>query len=226
VGLFRHGRRSRAIGYAVFALAILAIAGVVPGSVDRQRVKQFEFTSERPGTATGVEAIATFPGATPETAVSSIVTKLARGIELDTSVPVRCKATNEELVAQGQAACPPASRVGDGLIRLREFGVADVTLFNAKRETIFLIELRDFQFRTVGRETASGRTQRIEVMEGVTLKRIKLEIDRIRRGGENYLETPERCPDRGKWTNRGTFTYRDGVVQREKGGTPCEDRRD
>ena len=54
------------------------------GSADRQQVRQFEFTSERPGTATGVEAIVTFPGATPETAASSIVTKLARGLELDT----------------------------------------------------------------------------------------------------------------------------------------------
>lgn len=220
----RHGRRSRSIGYAVLALACAAIAASALGSVDRQRIKQFEFTSERPGNATGVETVATFPGATPDTAVATIVTKPARGTELDTSVPERCKASDEELRTQGAAACPPASNVGDGEIRIAELGSGNVTLFNAKGETIFLVEFPGTQIRTVGRETATERRQRIDIPEGVTLERIELEIDRIREGGENYIETPDSCPKTGKWINKGIFTYRDGVVVRGKKPTPCEQR--
>jgi hypothetical protein len=222
VELFRHGHRSRSIGYAVLALTCAAVAASAVGSADRQRVREFEFTSERPGKATGVETVATFPGATLGTAVAKIVTKPARGTELDTSVPERCKASDEELRAEGTAACPQGSRVGDGEVEIAELGSGNVTLFNARRETIFLIEFPATGIRTVGRESADERSQRIEIPEGVTLRRIELDIDRIREGGENYIETPERCPKSEKWINKGTFTYRDGVEQTETVPTPCD----
>ena len=215
------GRRRRATGIAIAAIAFTAIAGAALPSADRQRVRQFEFTAERPGKVTGVETVVTFPGATPETAAAMLVTKLARGTELDTSVPTRCTATNDELVAQGATACPRSSKVGDGEIELAELGSGNVTLFNSTRETIFLIEFPG-PVRVANRESAVGRTQRIEIAEGATLRRVELTIDRIREDGENYLETPDRCPKTGRWVNKGIFTYRDGVEQRESRATRCD----
>ena len=221
MGAIRQGRRARWIGFAILALTCAAIATTAPGSADRQRVRQFEFTAERPGKVTGVETVVTFPGATPETAAAMLVTKLARGTELDTSVPTRCTATDDELVAQGATACPRSSKVGDGEIELAEVGSGNVTLFNSTRETIFLIEFPG-PVRVANRESAVGRTQRIEIAEGATLKRVELTIDRIREGGDNYLQTPDRCPKSGRWVNKGIFTYRDGVEQRESKRTSCD----
>ena len=220
----RAGRRSRPIGFtslAVLAIAGTALAGIAFAGADRQKVGGFGFTTKKPGASSGVKTSVSFPGATPETAVATITTKLARGARLDTSVPDRCAATDEELVAQGAAACPPSSKVGDGEIQLTELGVGDLTLFNAEDETIFLTEFQNPPIRSVNREAARGRTQVIEIPEGVTLERVALEIDRIQIDGESYLQTPSRCPDSGKWINTGTFVYRDGVEDRERRSAPC-----
>jgi hypothetical protein len=221
VDLFRPGRRSTSIGYVLVVTACMLFASASFGTDDRQRVKRAEFTSERPAAPTGVKISIGFAESGPDTAVAKIVTKLARGTDFDTSVPERCPASDEELVAQGAGACPESSKVGEGLIELAELGTGNLTLFNGNKETIFLIEFRDAPIRTVNREAARGRTQVIEIAEGVTLERVKIKIDRIRKDGEGYVETPSRCPATGKWINTGIFTYRDGVKQRERLPTPC-----
>ncbi len=127
-------------------------------------------------------------------------------------------------MAQGRAACPQSSKVGDGLVELAELGTGDVTMFNSNQETIFLIEFRDSGIRNVNREAAAGRIQTIEIAEGVTLERVELEIDRIRKGGESYVGTPDRCPRKEKWINKGILVYRDGVEQTESKPTRCERR--
>jgi hypothetical protein len=209
-------------GSIIVLIASTTLASAALGTDDRQQVKRFKFTSERPGKTTGVKTSVSFDAEDPTSAVERIVTKLARGTELDTSVPKRCEATDPELMAQGAGACPKRSTVGEGVVEGVELGVGDVTLLNAKRETIFLVELREFPIRTVARESAKGRKQVIEVTEGFTLERVRLEIDRIEKDGESYLETPNRCPAKERWVNRGRFTYRDGVVQKERKATHCE----
>jgi hypothetical protein len=224
VDSFRPGRRSRSIGYTLVVIACTLFASASFGSDDRQRVKRADFTTERPGTPTGVKVSISFAESGPDSAVAKIVTKLARGTDFDTSVPERCPASDDELVAQGAGACPEASKVGKGLIEVAELGTGDLTLFNGDKETIFLIEFRDSPIRTVNRETARGRTQVIEIAEGATLERVQIAIDRIQKDGEGYVETPSRCPAAGKWINAGIFTYRDGVEQRERLPTACERR--
>jgi hypothetical protein len=102
-----------------------------------------------------------------------------------------------------------------------ELGVGDVTFLNSRRETIFLIEFREVPIRTVSRESAEGRTQVIEIPEGFTLERVRLEVDRIKKGGESYLRTPSRCPAQERWINAGRILYRDGLEQSERLATPC-----
>jgi hypothetical protein len=214
--------RGNLIPCAIVAIACTVLADASLGTADRQHVKRFEFTAERPGKPTGVTTSVTFSATDPDRAVERIVTKLARGTRLDTSVPKRCAAPDAELVARGADACPDQSKVGEGVIEGAELGVGDVTLLNGKRETIFLIEFGDAPIRTVGRESAEGRTQVIEIVEGFTLERVRLEVDRIKKGGEAYLRTPNRCPAKGRWINAGRFAYRDGVEQVERRATRCE----
>jgi hypothetical protein len=214
--------RGNLILSVIVAIAGTALAGAALGSADRQHVKRFEFTAQRPGKATGVRTSVTFSATEPDRAVERIVTKLARGTRLDTSVPKRCAAPDAELVARGPDACPEQSRVGEGVIEGAELGVGDVTLLNGKRETIFLTEFGDAPIRTVGRESAEGRTQVIEIAAGFTLERVRLEVDRIKNGGEAYLRTPNRCPAKERWINAGRFAYRDGVEQGERLATHCE----
>jgi hypothetical protein len=214
--------RGDLISCLIVAIACTALTDAASGTDDRQHVKRFEFTAERPGKPTGVRTSVTFSETDPERAVERIVTKLAPGTRLDTSVPKRCAAPDAELVAQGADACPQQSRIGEGVIEGAELGVGDVTLLNGKRETIFLLEFRDAPTRTVARESAEGRTQVIEIVAGFTLERVRLEVDRIKKGGEAYLRTPKRCPAKGRWINAGRFAYRDGVEQAERLATRCE----
>jgi hypothetical protein len=186
--------RAHFIPCATVVIACTASASVALGTADRQHVKRFDFTANGPGKATGVRTSVTFTAVGPDRAVERIVTKLARGTRLDTSVPERCAAPDAALVAQGADACPEQSRVGKGVIEGAELGVGDVTLLNGKRETIFLTEFRNAPIRTVARESAEGRTQVIEIAAGFTLERVRLEVERVRKRGEAYLRTPDRCP--------------------------------
>jgi hypothetical protein len=106
--------RGRLIACAIVVIACTASARVGLATADRQQVKRFEFTAERPGRATGVRTSVTFVAVDPDRAVERIVTKLARGTRLDTSVPKRCAAPDAELVAQGAEACPEQARWGKG----------------------------------------------------------------------------------------------------------------
>ncbi len=207
-------------------LALTSLGGIAIAGSGRQELKKLDFTSERPGKPTGIVGKVNFSPANADTAPKRIVIKLENGTEKNKGVPRRCRATDQELMAAGTEACPEGSLIGDGEVEETTIGVADLSLFANKDELIVVAELRGSNppLRAVTRQDAgSDRKTVIKVPEGFVLDRAKIEIFEIKRDGKGLLETPESCPDDGDWTNAARFKYRDGVEQREKRSSPCDE---
>src|SRR5688572_18988874 len=106
--------RQRGMAVALMmALVPAAPAGAQDGS--RQAFAD-TFTTTAAGASTGLRLEIDYrdpanPDGKPY-AVSRILQTLHRGTRIDTSVPPRCEASDQELMAQGEAACPPDTRVG------------------------------------------------------------------------------------------------------------------
>lgn len=172
-------------------------------------------------------------------AVRRIVTIEPKGATIDTSVPARCHAPDAELMLEGAAACPEASRVGGGHLRLdtglagpTRFFDVDFVLFNEADQLIFLSTIRGTEGRVVTRARVDGRSVIAEVPmlpgsppDGAALdfawtKLASISVERGPRRG-SYIRTPRSCPRRGYWIIRNRFTYADGVTQTVPSRVPC-----
>lgn len=232
----------RASVAALAMAAVIAPAGALAGSDSRQTAEA-TFTTKRPGQSTGLRLSIDYrnpedPSVKPP-AVAKVITKLARGARLDTSVPKRCQVSDAELIAQGPGACPPGSRVGDGTISL-DTGASgplrvvenDVTFFNDDDELIFLTESTNTPsvVRAVVRAPVERRrfTAEVPPIPGVpppdpfaAIKGVRVALDAVESGRRSYITTPSSCPSRGRWLNSVGFTYRDGVTQTRRSASPC-----
>lgn len=207
------------------------------------------FSSRAPGSPTGLGESAFYvnpsdpsnPSAKPP-AVRLTVSTFTPGFRIDTSVPVQCTATDQALQAEGDAACPAASRVGSGSATLATglpgpgASVAvDIEAFNDLDQVVFI-------FKPHGTAAVAGVVRGM-VENGNTLttaipsepggppdlssnlKQIQFSLDQVtaRRGGRtvSYLTTPPTCPSSGLWVSHTTFTYSDGVSQVLAASTPC-----
>ena len=216
----------------------LAFAASAIAASDRQRAK-FEFTTEKPGKPSGLRLDIDYVNpddrdAKPP-AVRRVVEILARGSRIDTSVPDRCQASDAELIAEGESACPPDSRVGDGTIRIdtgvpgpERFIDADVVFLNNTDELIFVSTERDTGNRVVTRSQVDKR-QIVNTApplpgappDGAALDEVHATLDRIVAGGKAYIRTPSNCPQGRRWRNKIHFTYSDGVSQKETMDNRC-----
>jgi hypothetical protein len=172
-------------------------------------------------------------------AIERILVRLHRGTSFDTSALPRCEASDAELMARGPDACPPRSEVGTdflvvdtGLAGSGRFVTTDSVVFNAERELIFLAEERGTGARVVVRAAVDGNTLDIPLPPlpgappdgGAPTRERGTFFERSTRDGgraASFLTTPSSCPSSGRWTNRVTYFYRDGVVQTATSTTPC-----
>src|SRR3954452_1807630 len=92
-------------------------AGARPGSFPRGTVDQ-AFTTKKPHTPTGASFTGVYHAARDSKGNPPYMRKMVfyppRGWRYDTSVPVRCTASDVELELQGPTACPKGSRLGGG----------------------------------------------------------------------------------------------------------------
>jgi hypothetical protein len=167
------------------------------------------------------------------------VETLPEGARFDTTVPAQCPATDAQLVAMGESACPPGSKVGSGFIRIdtgfpgpNRFVAVDVAFLNNADQLIFLNTTRDSGARVVNRSTIQGGrlTSSAPPLPGTPpdggaidvvqtrLESISREVGGVRRG---YITTPTVCPSQGAWTTALSFTYADGVTQTVGSPSPC-----
>jgi len=211
------------------------------------------FTSIVPGHSTGVRVAIRYknpsdPNGAPP-AVRRVVLTGPPGTRIDTSVPERCTATDDQLKTQGESACPVGSRVGNGTIVAavlvapgpdKPRTTFDVSIFNTAGGLI--MTARPQGSSTVGavaRGTIKGRTTTVTVPTCLTggqapvqcksdetaLVTVFQRTFRIVRGAPGhrraYLTTPRTCPRSHHWTAAARLTYADGASERVTATSGC-----
>lgn len=227
------------------ATAALALLGASTASASPRQSFTGAFTTTQPGTSSGAEVSIVYlnpsdPNGKPPP-VRHIVLRFAPGTRFDTSVPAACTASDAQLMAQGDAACPAASRVGSGQIDIAtglpapgDLVQTDVSLFNAPGQLIFVVRRQGSSTTiTTSRGSIAGDTLTTDVMatpggppDGQSsLKRVRLSLSALtaRTGTttKSYLTTPTSCPAGGRWTDLATFTYGDGATESVTSASPC-----
>lgn len=237
-----NGRAIRTmVAGALAALLLLGIAAVSVGDPGPSRqTAKVTFGTKVPGAPTGLLESIDYvnpddPSAKPP-AVRRVVLRLASGARFDTSAPELCTASDPELIALGESACPPGSKVGEGVVTVdtgfpgpARFITADVDFFNNTNQLIFLNTVRGTGVRTVIRGQVSSNEVLTDVAmlpgtppDGGAIDTVHIYLPPLVRDGRAYLTTPPRCPDSRLWINRVTFTYADGVEQTVESPTPCK----
>ncbi len=227
-------------GVATVVLLLLAsVAIAVPQ--DRQSIRA-ELTTDRPGTSTGTQMTMRF--ADPEKpkgkpyAVDKVVIESPPGTRFDNSALPQCLASDAELMARGEAACPPGSIVQRGRLvldtgspllvpRLMHFRT---TTFNTEGGFVSLGEAEDFFFRGVVRSRIHRNTVTVDYADAPgfggpdsesAMKTMLTSGPALGSAGRPFIRTPRRCPRSRRWTTRFTFIYHDGVRQTETTRAPC-----
>jgi hypothetical protein len=229
---------------ATLACGVLA-AGASAQSGSRQSA-ELKFVEREPGTPTALDLKIDYvnpsnPSNKPP-AVRRVVEELAEGGQIDTSIPARCTATDAQLMAQGPAACPADSRVGQGTVSIDtglpgpgRFITADTVFLNNTDQLILISTERGSGARVVTRAVASGRRIVTELAalpgappDGGAIDVVDFRLNEVSRviGGvrRGYITTPGNCPDARAWNNTITFTYADGVSQVTENDSSCVKR--
>ena len=182
------------------------------------------------------------PDAKPP-AVKKVVTILPKGASYDPSVPGSCTASDEELMAQGAAACPEDSRIGGGVITVdtglpgpARIVTADTEFFNnaedPEGEFIYLNTVRGSDARTVVRaDVTTRRTVTVAPMlpgtppDGGAIDTVDVEVSKVVRriDGERraYITTPAKCRKSRTWFARVRFSYNGDYSQTVATPNPC-----
>ena len=230
----------RAVATAI-ALALTAGAALGQGDGARQTAS-IEFDKKRPSKPVREQISIDYvdpddPEGKPP-AVRRVETLLQGGARYDTTGIAQCKASDSALMAQGEAACPPESKVGEGVTTVDtgvegpgRFVDVDVDFFNNEDELIYLTTVRPSGAHTVIRADVFKRRTVTEVAmlpgsppDGGAVDTVEVELGRIDEDA-SYVTTPPRCPKRGSWVNRIRFTYADGETQETSNEVPCRKAR-
>jgi hypothetical protein len=225
--------------------AAVAFSGVAPahGETGSRQSAKVVFVDPHPGVPSGLAFDVDYvnpndPNGKPP-AVRTVFETLAADARFDTAVPALCGASDAELMALGESACPPASKVGTGYLRIdtgfpepNRFFDVDVTFLNNTNQLIFLSRERKTGLRVVSRApiqgshlTSTAPTLPGTPPDGGAIDVVHTRFDAIARevGGarRGYITTPSACPRGGAWTNTLAFTYADGVTQTVASQSPC-----
>ena len=233
--------------WACLVLSVVAAAAAVPalaGTAGSRQTATLTFTQTHPHRSSGVKIAIDYvnpddPAAKPP-AVRRVATRLRVGSRVDTAVPGLCTASDAELMAQGDSACPADSHVGTGVLTVDtgvagpgRFITADVVFLNNTNQLIFLSTVRGTSARVVTRARLDGGHVLVSNApmlpgappDGGSIDTVHVRLKAIARtiGGRRraYVTTPSRCPGDGDWTNRIRFTYSDAVTQVTTNPSPC-----
>ena len=230
------------------ALLLALSAGVAPAVDSPYQTSSYTLSQTRPDRPTGEHFKFDYvnpddPSAKPP-AVKRVVTILPPGARYDATAPGSCTASDEELMAQGAAACPPDSAVGGGVITVDtgfpgpgRIVTADTEFFNnaedPEGEFIYLNTVRDSGLRTVVRaDVTRRRTITVAPMlpgtppDGGAIDTVDVEVSKVVRDGRAYITTPRHCPRRKRqWVAKVQFTYGDDYTQTVATPNPCKRKR-
>ena len=222
---------------AVVLLAVLAAA--VPVSASPQFASTFQgaYFSQKPGTASGFEALASWsdpgePGGKPKQ-VSRIRVDFAPGGRLNTAALPVCRASDLDVQVRSVRACPRRTVLGS----VRGQGVYPgstpfntyATLFNARRQIIVVVTLDNPHGRLLTNFRDDVRRSSIvvnlKIPGSISLIRFHAVVAAHTRRSHgrrlSYFTTPRTCPPAGAWVNTVTFSYKDGSSDTHPSATPC-----
>ncbi|HEX8068072.1 MAG TPA: hypothetical protein VF520_16260 [Thermoleophilaceae bacterium] len=229
----------------VAGLAWPGAAVALPASGQHATIDMWSST-KRPGASaalgyTGTYHAAGDPDGDPP-ALRRLTIQLPRGTRIDTSVPARCTASDDQIRFEGDSACPPASRVGGGEVTVRQLGLVEATyetvLYNAEDDLLEVVKSGD---RVVGVVHTYVRGSTLDgpvptcMMGGeppdgcpfdqlaILSNRLQVDPVSIGRGAarRNYGTTPPTCPRSGRWRVRVTLRFADGSADAVTPQTPC-----
>lgn len=215
------GKLQRAAGATAAALVL----GTAPAQAAERGDFVFELGTRTPGAGATMKFDVVYrdpddPNAKPPP-ITAGTFRLPEGTRIDQDAVAKCRASDEELRAQGTSACPADSRVGGGtLTAVTGFGppadpvTGQVTVFNGDGELIELVTVPDTG-RTAGfdRLTVKGSTLTAHPPatpggppDGRTsIKEIHITVDR-----PGYAFAPPLCPGRDGWAYGASFEFGDG----------------
>jgi hypothetical protein len=202
---------------------------------------QQAFTTPVPGTSTGTDTRILYkhpddPDAKP-IPVREEVFMFPKGTRFDGSVVPDCTASDLELQLFGEAACPPASKIGEdreGTLMTGFTGEGEtpmeLDIFNRDPAFFVVGSAEGFPLRMVARASRRGRVIPVPgprspggPPEGESvLRRVHNVIDARSLGDRAYVRTPDVCPRKGVWTFRARFTFADGAVEEDVSQMPCQ----
>jgi hypothetical protein len=239
--------------YGAGAAALAALVASPPArpvrahaSSDARQAAKLTFTTTKPAAPSGSRFSVRWRNPHDRDgkpyAVRRLVTTLPAGFAIDTGAIERCHASDVELVARGQAACPPGSVLSRGTTvsdngessLLRRHMTLSLTMFNSDDEFISLVELIDppFQppFRFVAHNAIRGRTMTTEFPtfpgggppDGyMAMRTMRVASEPRVRAGRAWGRMPRTCPASRRWVTTMRFVYQDGVEQVVKSRSPC-----
>jgi hypothetical protein len=190
-----------------FALVLsIAAAAVAAGS---QSYSQ-KFTVKHPGKPTGMTVSAAGP-VQPKT----ITLTFPAGTKINQKATPRCTPT---------LSCPGAALLGSGTATVRVIGVTQpmpITVYNRKGGLLLLV-LAPGTGNIPLEPTLSGRTLTLSVPAlPVTLKALKLTINKVGKGLGAYMRTPATCPKTGVWKFTARFAYPNGTSTTRTSRSAC-----
>ena len=166
---------------------------------------------------------------------------MPRGARFNGSATPPCTASDQQIQAEGNAACPPASKIGSGTIQTMmgfptDPETADITAFNWGKGTVEIVTapgtgrtlaIDRGDFTGPGELTnhppkAPGGPPDFET--AVSSLDLNYE-DVVRSGHAAFITTPPSCPADGSWISHVRYSTADGRSYHAFSRTPCRRRR-
>jgi hypothetical protein len=233
--------RCKTIG---LALVTVLAAWPAAASARERLVSDLVLTSHTPGTPTGATLHLVWPDGPdgkPKPEAEGVFA-LPAGTVVDESAIPTCTASDVEMQALGEAACPEGSRLGPGVTTLisglgAPFDpfVLDDYWFHGPGQIVALYWLHGTRAPTlkVNRVEIRGSTfiARPSYPPGyppgtnTTAKQSDQVVDAKVTEAGSFITTPPRCPRSRKWISHATVTYDDGSVDTATAVTRCKRRR-
>jgi hypothetical protein len=226
------------------AMAAFAFNAMPAGAVGERQVARFAWTSQVPGTPTGLVGDTWFqnpenPRLKPHTP-KRMVLRVPAGAVIDTTVPPQCHASDAQLMIQGPAACPRDTQIGGGFSvsdtggggAFPRYTEATISSFNNQNEVVGVGVPKQLPaVKLIVRTKIQGTTSTTDfpLFPGfpppdpyTPFKRLYMAMSPYVRNGRAYVRTPPNCPRVGYWTITAEFTYVDGVTQAVESRSPCK----
>jgi hypothetical protein len=218
-----------------------AVAHALPAEGPRE-VVDVELTTGEPGAPTGVTYRMRLRHPTDPSAPPPVLRRLVVGAPeggvIDTSVPERCTASDDELRLRGDGICPPGSIVGTGTAEILVEGFGrqrfETTAFNERDQQVETVKqggrvnavVRGF-FTPEGLDALiptcilGGQPPDGCPSDQSRLLENELVLPVYNRDGRTYQRNPPTCPPSGRWRTPVILTFADGVVERVFPEQPC-----